>query len=236
MSVDEVDGFKGLDRFMASDWRIYEVGKVYTIPDDKELEVDDRALSFHILPSDVLESHRFYNDNRYVLVKARRGVLTAGKISYARELEIVKLVSEDEMWDLCATMRKTDAIEVWSVNGTEHRGGDLPAKIAADGSKGWFKRGLLHRDNGPAIEYSDGTKLWYNIGCLHRDKGLPAIEYANGAKEWWVNGQRHRDGDLPAEISPDGWKRWWRHDIMYKHQQPEDEIYENDNNNTRHLQ
>jgi hypothetical protein len=31
----------------------------------------------------------------------------------------------------------------------------------------WFKNGLRHRDDGPAIEYVDGNKAWYKNGLLH---------------------------------------------------------------------
>ena len=29
------------------------------------------------------------------------------------------------------------------------------------GNKTWFLNGNLHREDGPAIEWSDGTKCWY---------------------------------------------------------------------------
>jgi len=33
----------------------------------------------------------------------------------------------------------------------------------------------------------DGTKVWWLNGKLHREDG-PAIEWSNGTKEWWLNG------------------------------------------------
>jgi hypothetical protein len=33
-----------------------------------------------------------------------------------------------------------------------------------------------------------GTKIWYLNGELHREDG-PAIEYTKGDKEWWLNGK-----------------------------------------------
>jgi len=47
-------------------------------------------------------------------------------------------------------------------------------------------RRLLHRLDGPAIEYSNGTKCWYQHDKLHRLDG-PAIEYHNGTKRWYIN-------------------------------------------------
>ena len=46
---------------------------------------------------------------------------------------------------------------------------------------------VLHREDGPAIEYANGNKQWCRNGQLHREDG-PAIEYANGCKQWWING------------------------------------------------
>lgn len=35
--------------------------------------------------------------------------------------------------------------------------------------------------------YEDGHKEWLLNGKLHREDG-PAIEYSSGSKEWWLNG------------------------------------------------
>ena len=54
----------------------------------------------------------------------------------------------------------------------------------------WFKNGLLHREDGPAVEWADGSKNWHKHGKYHREDG-PAVEWANGYKEWWLNGIRY---------------------------------------------
>ena len=60
-------------------------------------------------------------------------------------------------------------------------------KINSLGTKRWRnERGLLHRENNPAIIHMDGKKLWFLDGKLHREDG-PAIEYKNGAKSWYLN-------------------------------------------------
>jgi hypothetical protein len=46
---------------------------------------------------------------------------------------------------------------------------------------------ILHRHDGPAIEYTNGTKSWYVDGKRHRLDG-PAIIWSNGDKEWYVDG------------------------------------------------
>lgn len=53
----------------------------------------------------------------------------------------------------------------WYKDGKEHRDGDLPAWIDADGNQYWFKDGKLHRDGDlPAIIGANGTQIWYKDG------------------------------------------------------------------------
>ena len=48
---------------------------------------------------------------------------------------------------------------------------------------------ILHRLDGPAIEFANGTKVWYVDGKRHRLDG-PAIEFADGDKVWCVDDKR----------------------------------------------
>ena len=78
------------------------------------------------------------------------------------------------------------------------------------GSTYWHKDArctILHRENGPAIEYSNGDRVWYQVGLLHRIDG-PAIECVCGRKEWWQNGQLHRT-DGPAVVFENGDNHWY---------------------------
>jgi len=52
---------------------------------------------------------------------------------------------------------------------------------------GWYRHGILHREDGPAIEYTDGKKSWWINGKLHREDG-PAVEWGDGKIEWLLNG------------------------------------------------
>ena len=61
-------------------------------------------------------------------------------------------------------------------------------KIYIDGTKRWYLSGFLHREDGPAIEYSNGTKFWWINDKLHREDG-PAVEYSNGDKYWYYHGK-----------------------------------------------
>lgn len=59
------------------------------------------------------------------------------------------------------------------------------------GTKKWTNEiGLLHREDGPAIEYTSGSRSWYKNGLLHREDG-PAIEHVDGTKEYWSNGKKY---------------------------------------------
>ncbi|WP_202416724.1 hypothetical protein [Duganella qianjiadongensis] len=76
-----------------------------------------------------------------------------------------------------------------------------------NGSTKWYQDNILHREDGPAIEWANGTKEWYLRGRLHREDG-PAVEYNKGTKTWYSNGEIHRE-DGPAIESSDGGKYWF---------------------------
>jgi hypothetical protein len=69
---------------------------------------------------------------------------------------------------------------------------------------------ILHREDGPAIEYRDGSKKWFLNGKHHRVDG-PAIEGADGTKIWMKNDRRHRI-DGPAAEFGNGDQTWWLDD------------------------
>ena len=77
----------------------------------------------------------------------------------------------------------------------------------SSGTTRWRAFGLLHREGGPAVEWSSGNKEWWVHGERHREEG-PAVEWYGGHKEWWLNGKRHRV-DGPAIELKDGRKEWW---------------------------
>ena len=96
----------------------------------------------------------------------------------------------------------------WYKEGTEilHRE-DGPAVEFPDGYKAWYINGLRHRQDGPAIEHIGGTKEWFINGKYHREDG-PAVEHAGGYKAWYKNGKRHRE-DGPAIERANGTKEYW---------------------------
>lgn len=87
-----------------------------------------------------------------------------------------------------------------------------------EGRKYWWLNGLLHRVDGPAVEYPDGSKKWCVNGELHREDG-PAIKYADGSKQWWLNGKLHRE-DGPA-IEDNMFKQWHLHGKYFGNEKPD---------------
>ena len=78
-----------------------------------------------------------------------------------------------------------------NVDGVVHRE-DGPAIEWANGSKEWCLNGQRHREDGPAVELANGSKAWWLNDKLHREDG-PAIEWANGTNEWWLNGKQYTE-------------------------------------------
>lgn len=91
--------------------------------------------------------------------------------------------------------------------------------IDKDGNELWYRDGVLHREDEPAIvvnaevyvptvygmsmKVSKGTKAWLFNGVLHRNDA-PAVEYWNGARSWYVHGQLHREDGPAQEYNVDG--------------------------------
>lgn len=65
---------------------------------------------------------------------------------------------------------------------------DEPTEMDSHGNRYWRNdKGLYHRIDGPACEWSDGEKWWYLNGKRHRTDG-PAIEEPNRRRCWYING------------------------------------------------
>jgi len=63
----------------------------------------------------------------------------------------------------------------------------------------WFLNGVLHRENGPALEWANGSKFWYKEGKFHREDG-PALEYTNGDKIWYIEGEMYTEENFNKKI------------------------------------
>lgn len=56
----------------------------------------------------------------------------------------------------------------------------------------------LHREDGPAIEYTNGDKEWYLNGKLHREDGPARLIRNETHQEWYKNGQEHSYNGQPS--------------------------------------
>lgn len=75
-------------------------------------------------------------------------------------------------------------------------------KIDDNGDKFYYKdkeMTILHREDGPAIEFASGSKVWYLNGKAHCEDG-PAAEWANGDKEWHLNGNELTEEEFNKAI------------------------------------
>lgn len=64
-------------------------------------------------------------------------------------------------------------------------------KLEIEGDFFYFSNGLLHRSDGPAVEFKSGIEFWINNGNFHREDG-PAITNNKNSKynEYWLNNKR----------------------------------------------
>ena len=82
-------------------------------------------------------------------------------------------------------------------------------KIDKDGDKFYYsdkEMEILHREDGPAVEYASGSKFsrkssWYLNGMRHREDG-PACEWADGYKEWYLKGIEYSEEDFNKKMNP----------------------------------
>ncbi len=92
-----------------------------------------------------------------------------------------------------------------------------------DGKKYWYKEGMLHREDGPAVEHKSGHKQWWIEGKLHRENG-PAIEWPNGDKRWYLQNQNFSKISLQDYVVLDHYNR--NHNLMWYKLLDKDQVFE----------
>lgn len=95
-----------------------------------------------------------------------------------------------------------------------HRIGGPSVENLTNGYKEYHVHGKLHREDGPALEYTDGGKEYWLNDKKHRTNG-PAVEFANGYKEYWVDGKLHR-ANGPAVEHVDGRKEYYANNVRHR--------------------
>lgn len=98
---------------------------------------------------------------------------------------------------------------------------DEPAVVFKNGDWVWYKRGLVHREGGPAVKLGNNY-YWAAFGVAHRDDG-PAFSRSTAKNinsfRWYSHGDLHRI-DGPAEIlgTCDGKQicTWYRRGVIHR--------------------
>lgn len=75
--------------------------------------------------------------------------------------------------------------------------------IEENGSKFYYsdkELKILHREDGPAIEWVNGDKEWYINNKQHREDG-PAIEWTNGNTYWYLNGVEYSEEEFNEKMN-----------------------------------
>jgi hypothetical protein len=49
--------------------------------------------------------------------------------------------------------------------------------------------------------YDIGTKRWFLDDKLHREDG-PAVEWSDGSKRWFLNGKEYTEAEFKAKMAP----------------------------------
>jgi hypothetical protein len=78
-----------------------------------------------------------------------------------------------------------EQIKVWDINDIPVEYTGIVISLTTKNTM-YYKKGNLHREDGPAIKGAEGSKSWFKEGNHHRTNG-PAVEYPNGYKEWWID-------------------------------------------------
>ena len=70
-------------------------------------------------------------------------------------------------------------------------------EVQVDSNKttSWYLNGQLHREDGPAIEWTDGSKFWFINGQRHREDG-PAVVRPNRPNSWYLNGEQLTESEF----------------------------------------
>ena len=85
----------------------------------------------------------------------------------------------------------------------------------AHGTKFYYKdpeMTILHREDGPAMDYEGDGEVWYLDGMVHRTDG-PAYISNDGSSVWFQNDMIHRlDG--PAGLQKNGNTEWYVNNVF----------------------
>jgi hypothetical protein len=213
--------------------------------------LSDIKVSFELNPSWMLEKiakligNRFSNLNRKELASILQDKLV---IKEYKEFNHFCTVTEDQTKYTYLSYREISPAEFqqFIVTGESsipiqlHSIDDFPAVQKTDGTKVWYKNGIIDREeNKPAVISAYGVQQFYQNGVLHRND-LPAEIHPNGTRKWFLNGKLQRENDQPCIISVQKYNNgkviitsYWYHDFyLHREQNPAIIVEEHSLNNS----
>lgn len=145
------------------------------LPDDLLEEIARKFAGF----AECFAFARTCQDTARVMRERRNTIIAANSRTFGNQPSEVRyttfgVVCRIQDGRLCAAVIIDGRETVWHDNrGRRHRGGDEPARTTARGTREWYYRGKLHRNNGPAVILPNGrTEFWQygrrvdNFGAL----------------------------------------------------------------------
>jgi hypothetical protein len=166
-TVGPVTGYK----LFKSDWKClnfqYTVGETYEIPSNEEINMCVRGFHFCKNALNCLSYYGVLGGEHLAEIRAWDTITDSDK-SVCRKIEIIREIVGSEREKLLT--------------------GSIPGVLSKEC---WYRNGLIHRDDGPAIIYHNGGEVWYQNGQIHREEG-------------------------PAYTDPQHGRFWFRHDRLCK--------------------
>jgi hypothetical protein len=194
--IGPITGYKSF----GNDWKCldfqFEVGKTYELPDGQIPILCETGFHFCRIPTDCDQYYQPDRSPRHALIWAWDVIDEfGGNKSVCRKIKIMEEISSDQWGKMTGTFTNQSGT-VHLLNSHLHRE-DGPAIEWSDGTKYWYRNGQMHREDGPASEFPDGRKYWYRNDQLHREDG-PSMEWPDGTKYWYRNGKYYRSSEAYA--------------------------------------
>ena len=156
-----------------------------------------------------------------MVLHSQKGLLAAAALAYRYGKELHPAGTAAKLQELAKERDEAEVVRrEWRLNGVLHRE-DGPAIEGPNGYREWLLHGKLHREDGPAIEWPGGYQSWWLHGKRHREDG-PAIEGPNGYREWWLHGKRQPEPEPEPTLteSADGRREWWLNGVPHREDGP----------------
>ena len=142
-----------------------------------------------------LQYGRRHNENGYAVTYMNTEQYYLNDKLYAKREYIDEIENKTSLEELTI-----DGNKVTYRFGVLHTEDNIPTIIKQNGDKYYYKLGILHRENGPAIQLSNGDKHYYQLGFLHNEDG-PAIQLSNGDNKWYKYGVELTEDEFKSEFN-----------------------------------